>query len=157
MFVVTMKFNRKKAIWIIVAAAVLIAAIILLAGLGSRRDNIGENAGLFKSAGKLKTNDDRIKYLAELGWTAESEPTISRKVVLPTEFDDVLTTYNKLQLKQGFDLSKFAGKEIELYTYKITNYTGHDNVEATLLISNGKIVGGDVHSTALNGFMHGLK
>jgi len=153
MFVVTMKFDRKKAVIIVVAVAIIIAAAVLLTGFSDR----ASETGLFSWGEKYKTDKDRVEFLKELGWEAEPEPTQSRKVIIPKEFDQVLTQYNELQLKQGYDLTDYAGTEVELYCYRIKNYKGQENVEATLFICSGKVIGGDIHSNAMDGFMHGLK
>ena len=43
------------------------------------------------------------------------------------------------------------------YTYQIVNHpSGETNVRATLLIRNNKLIGGDVCSARLDGFMHTL-
>ena len=44
------------------------------------------------------------------------------------------------------------------YTYQITNYPNTDQtVLVTLYVQGDRLIAGDIHSTALNGFMHGLK
>ena len=43
------------------------------------------------------------------------------------------------------------------YTYRIMNYPGTgDTVLAQLYIYKNRVVAGDIHSTALDGFMHGI-
>ncbi|MEG2643565.1 MAG: DUF4830 domain-containing protein, partial [Eubacterium sp.] len=74
------------------------------------------------------------------------------------EFSPVYDAYNKLQISQGYDLSEYCGLEAKIYTYSIVNYSGYTGkVVADLYVRNGEIIGGDVHSLALDGFMHGLK
>ena len=44
-----------------------------------------------------------------------------------------------------------------MYTYRVTNPEySEDEVLAVLYVLDGKVVGGDVHSTALDGFMVGV-
>ncbi len=63
----------------------------------------------------------------------------------------------KMQLKQGFDLNKHLGQSCRQYCYDITNYGDADGrVIASLYIQDGILIAGDIHSTAVNGFMHGL-
>ena len=65
--------------------------------------------------------------------------------------------YLELQTAQGFDLTKYAGKRVKRYTYEITNYpSGETGVQANLLIYRDKVVGGEVLSPQMNGFVHGL-
>ena len=69
-----------------------------------------------------------------------------------------MAQYNKLQLQQGYDLSRHLGESCLQYTYEITNYADSDGrVIVSLYLQDGEIIAADIHSTALNGFMHGLK
>ena len=91
--------------------------------------------------------------------TAEAGKTAVCEVIIPAEFDDVYEKYNELQKEQGFDLSLYASKRVKRWTYEITNYTGYENtgfIHANILVYDGKVIGGDVCSTELNGFMHGF-
>ena len=63
----------------------------------------------------------------------------------------------QLQSGQGFDLEKYKGKRVKRYTYEISNYpTGETGVQAGLLIYKNTVVGGEVLSSQLGGFIHGL-
>ena len=76
---------------------------------------------------------------------------------IPKEFDDVFTNYNAIQKTQGCNLEKYAGKRCKRYTYVVTNYPGQtDNVRANILVYKDKVIGGDVCSLELGGFMHGF-
>ena len=78
--------------------------------------------------------------------------------VLPEQFDDTFIAYNAIQLKQNCDLTKFAGKNVTVYTVPITNYTETtDTVLATVIVYKGKVIGGDLHAAAMDGFMLPLK
>jgi len=149
MFVFTLKWNKKLAILIILAAAIVLCTLIVsIAKSGSNNA-----AGI-----KVKTNEDRQMFLESLGWEVDSNPLEEKKVIIPKEFSKVYKTYNNLQLEQGFDLSKYCGLEVTIYTYKIINYPGYiGDVVAELYVLNYEVVGGDVHSLALDGFMHGLR
>lgn len=146
MFVMTLKMNKRKAVYIIIAAAVLLAAIVLVTGRSS-----GSAAGAFDS------NEGRREYLASLGWECSEEPVEETTVLIPKEFDDVMETYNQLQKQQGFDLAPYAGLEVTLCSYEITNYPSDDRVLAQLFIYSDLLIGGDIHSTSADGFMHGLR
>ena len=103
--------------------------------------------------------EERIAYLAQFGWSVEGEPEEVKEIIIPAEFDEVYENYNKLQLEQGFDLTKYMSKRVKKWTYTVTNYPGYENkscIRATMLISDGKVIGGDVCSVELNGFMHGF-
>jgi hypothetical protein len=69
----------------------------------------------------------------------------------------VFAAYNELQRTQGLDLTPYAGKTVERYTYTVTNYNGFDGtVLANLLVYRGRVIGGDVCSADTNGFLHGF-
>ena len=71
--------------------------------------------------------------------------------------NEVFDRYNELQRSQGFDLTRFAGKQVKRYVYSVTNYQNATApVYATLLISRGDVIGGDITSTAGAGLMHGF-
>ena len=106
---------------------------------------------------KIKTSDDRIEFLRQFGWEVESLPLEETEVTVPEEFDKVYKSYNELQKKQGFDLTKYAKKNVKRYTYRVTNYDGYDGeVLVSILMHKNKVIGGDVCSADANGFIHGL-
>ena len=83
---------------------------------------------------------------------------VSREVVIPQVFDDVYENYNAMQLRCGFDLSEYKGRQVELYTYSLSEYPGFDGeVMCDLLVLGGKVIGGNIYTAALDGFMHGLR
>ncbi len=151
MFVCTIKFDKRKALFIILMAALIIFGIIMLLGI----DRGGNSAP--SEPEKVNTEDRREEYLSSLGWQVETPALSVEKVLIPKSFSDVFLKYNELQQSQGFDLSRYAGKEVELYTYRVTNHESKDTVLAELYVYKGEVIGGDIHSSALDGFMCGLK
>jgi len=144
----TAKLTRGRAAAMVVALGLILCALILLAG---RRDAA---AAVNAPAGGDK---QLLGYIAALGWQVDPEPTERRDVVIPREFDDVYSRYNELQLAAGFDLSKYAGRQAEHLCYVVRNHpSGEDPVYLCLLVYNGAVIGGDLHSAALDGFMHPL-
>lgn len=147
MFVCTLKWNKKTALLTVLGVALVLCVLIVVIGYGGR-----SNAGC-----KAKTNDERVEFLQSLGWEVTEEPVETRSIVIPKEFSSIYEAYNELQRSQGYDLSKYRGMEATLYTYEVLNYSGYDgHVVAELYVVNDRIVGGDVHSLELDGFMHGL-
>ncbi len=155
MFSLTAKLTRSKLVGAVIAGGLLLCAFIILAANPSSPP---PKTASLPPAGRLVTNDDRLAYLTSLGWDASPDPVENKEVQIPETFDDVYADYNQLQLEQGFDLKKYSGKTVSQFSYRIRNYpTGEQNVYLSLLIYNGRVIGGDVHSAALSGFMHGLK
>lgn len=104
-----------------------------------------------------ETNDQRVAFLEYFGWKIVTDPTEVAEVVIPSEFDDVYQNYNAIQKQQGMDLEGYKGKTVQRYVYLVTNYPdGKTNVFAHLLICDNIIVGGDIASSELDGFMHGF-
>ncbi|MCI8497580.1 MAG: DUF4830 domain-containing protein [Clostridiales bacterium] len=98
-----------------------------------------------------------IAFLKEYGWEVDAEPCEIEEVMIPEQFDEVYTEYNRVQKKQGMDLSRYRGKTVKRWTYRVTNYPGYDGeVRANLLCYEEQVIGGDVCATALGGFLHGF-
>ena len=106
---------------------------------------------------KIRTEEDRIAFLAQFGWEVSATPTESTTVTIPREFDKVFAAYNEIQRAQGLDLSPYSGRTVERYTYTVTNYQGYEGeVLANVLIFRGKVIGGDICAADASGFLHGF-
>lgn len=153
MLIVTAKMPKRKLSLGVAAAALLCCCAIAL-NFGQA---IGASASALPSPKGVKSNQDRVDYLSAYGWQVSDEPTATQELLIPEEMDDSYTEYLALQNGQGFDLQKYAGKRVKRYTYEIFNYpTGETGVQANLLICKNTVVGGEVLSPRLDGFLHGL-
>ena len=153
MLIVTAKMPKRKLSLGVAAAALLCCCVIAL--------NFGQvweaSASALPSPKGVKSNQDRVDYLSAYGWQVEEEPIATQELLIPKEMDDSYTEYLALQNGQGFDLQKYTGKRVKRYTYEVLNYpTGESGVQANLLICKNTVVGGEVLSTRLDGFLHGL-
>ena len=147
---------NKKQIRLAVVIIGLILMCIILAFL--TKESV-ETVKLSKTNPLARNSDERIAYLAQFGWSVDKDPLEVKEIIIPAEFDDVYEKYNAIQLEQGFDLSNYKLQRVKKWTYKINNYPGYENtdcIRATLLILDGKVIGGDVCSVELDGFMHGF-
>ena len=153
MFVYSVKGTTLKFAGIICLAVVLTLSLLLL--IPKSGGEIAASKAEEKiSYNKIKTNDDRVKFLEQFGWTVEGEPTEEVTVKIPKTFDKVLSSYNNIQLHQGLDLSKYAGKEVNRYTYKVTNYPDYSGeVIANIIVYRGRVIGGDICSSDVDGFI----
>ncbi len=100
-----------------------------------------------------------MKFISDFGWEVSQEPDDVREIVIPAEFDEVYEKYNELQLSQGYDLSAFAGEKVKKWCFTIKNYKGYENsdfIKINILVANNQVIGGDVCSVRLDGFMHGF-
>lgn len=103
-------------------------------------------------------NSQRVKFLSEFGWQVDENPVDTKNITIPEKFNDTYKNYNQLQKDQGLDLYKYKGENCVCYTYKVNNYPGkEENINANIIVLDGKIIGGDICSTRLDGFMHGFK
>lgn len=103
-----------------------------------------------------KTAEERVNYINSLGFETDSSEE-SKKIIIPTRFNDVYNKYNEIQKKQGLDLAEYKGKTAVMYTYHITNYGDNDNVIANLIVFDGQLIGADLCDTSAdNGFLVAL-
>ena len=143
-----------------VTAVALIALVTLLIFIPSAEPAMSD--GVMESVetvnfDKIKTAQDRIEFLRSFGWEVESTPVEEVEVTIPAEFDKIYKSYNELQKKQGFDLTKYMKKDVMRYTYKITNYPDYTgDVYVNMLVYKKRVIGGDVCSADNNGFIHGI-
>ena len=106
----------------------------------------------------VKSNEDRIEFLSQFGWEVKPESIEEVEVTIPSEFDKVFTGYNEIQKRQGLDLSDYKKKKVMRYTYEVTNYQGAEGVVyANVLVYRNRVIGGDVCSADVNGFIHGFE
>ncbi|MBQ1904099.1 MAG: DUF4830 domain-containing protein [Ruminococcus sp.] len=151
MFIKTIKVKKPN----LLAAALLVVIACLLAVVALTAYRFSK-----KSQYTLGNEAQRQQFLKQMGWEVSGEFDECRQVLIPEQFNEVYEGYNELQKQQGFDLSAYKGKSCDVYTYKVRNYKGHedkDDVRCNLMICDDVLIGGDVSSTELDGFMQGLK
>ena len=156
MLIVTAKVpKRKLAFGVALAAMACCCALVLNLGTSAVREVASPSVPDPKG---VKTNEDRLAYLDDFGWQVSPEPIATQEMLIPKEMDESYNEYLALQSGQGFDLEKYAGKRAKRYTYEITNYpTGESGIQAGLLVYKSTVIGGDVLSAQLGGFIHGLE
>ena len=151
MLIMTTKVDKRK---LLIAAAAVIAAIAALLFLGG---GDSRPTASMTTAPAADTNDARVKFLTDLGWDVTASPAEAAEVKIPKDADEVFDRYNELQKSQGYDLSKYAGKKVMRYVYKINNYPdAKEPVYATLLVYKDRIIGGDITDTTPGGRVRGF-
>ena len=154
MFVLSVKPNRKKTIAVLGVLLVAVTAVIVLVSLrssGAQAESAGKKYSL--SAG---TNEERMAFFKQFGWEVKTEPISTGDITIPANFSDVYTAYNNIQKEQGLDLLPYAGKTCTQWIYQITNYPQQEYMRGTILVCDGKVVGGDLSTPQLDGFMTGF-
>ena len=162
MFIYSFRATSLKLLGIIcVTLAALIAIIafvpVYAEGNTSNTATSGEVAVDY-SYDKVKSATDAMNFLSQFGWTVNGATVETVKVTIPKEFDKVFTSYNEIQRAQGLDLSKYKKKELTRYTFEVTNYKDYDGkVYANVLVYRNRVVGGDICSADVSGFVHGFE
>lgn len=147
MFVKTYKIKETLGVALKVILAVAAVALIVI----TVKNFTGKKAII------LDGEEKRQEFLSSLGWEVSKEPTNCVSAVIPDAWNEVYEEYNKLQLQQGFDLDDYRGKNVIIYTYPVYNYEGYpDNIVATLITYENRLIGGDIQNCELGGFMQGL-
>ena len=142
----------KRLKWFLAVCGLLLTVLIIIDATGFGRDALAVSVPL---SGELSTAG--ADFLKEYGWEVSPTPTEIVQVNIPGEFGRVYKVYNDLQLAQNFDLEPYRGKAVQRYTYEIYNYPDMEKgVVANLLIYKEQVIGGDICTLALDGFMHGF-
>ena len=158
MFVVSLSGSLFKKFFVPVVSVGVIALLCAFS-MTSRNDFFKKDASVIVN-GNNASSVELKDFISSYGWVVKSEPDDVREIIIPSEFDDVYENYNSLQLAQGFDLSSMKGQRVKRWTYTITNYPGYeieDCIKINILVYNGCVIGGDVCSIKLDGFMHGFE
>lgn len=152
MFVKTIRLRVNHMAFLL--AIGLLAVTLALTGAGSAVSAFNRTDGAFRA----ETNEQRVAILERLGHQVEEEPLEVKEARIPDEFDQVYQQYNEIQKKAGFDLEKYRGKPVTIYTYQIINSqkSPEESVLAHLIVYDGQVIGGDIGTARVDGFMEEL-
>jgi len=157
MFIYSAKMNKKKLAMILVGVVAAILALVFILGGGDETEDPRAAELKLLQKCRLATNEDRLALLTDLGWEVAMQPEETREVRIPYGFSDVYARYNELQKEQGLDLAAHKGETVMRYTYLVVNHpSGENHVRATLLVKGDRLIGGDICSAKMDGFMHTL-
>ncbi len=161
MFIYSFRADTIKLVGVIcVALTVLITLIAFVPtyAISSQTAANPNDTSVSYSYDKVKTAKDAAEFLSQFGWTVSPEPIETKTVTIPAEFDKVFAAYNEMQKAQGLNLSKYKNKEVTRYTFTVTNYEGYDGtVYANVLVYRNRVIGGDICSADVSGFVHGFE
>ena len=156
MFVYSMRASTLKFFGVVCVA--LAALIALIAFVPTYEAETPTYETVSYNYEKIRTDDDVETFLSQFGWQVADAPYETADVTIPDEFDKVFTAYNEIQKRQGLDLSKYRRKTVKRYTYVVENYENYEGtVYANVLVYRNKVVGGDVCSADVKGFVHGFE
>ena len=159
MFIYSLRAGTIKMIGVLcVALTVLITLIAFVPTYVANADGGVVEPTVSYSYDKVRSAADAAAFLSQFGWQVEATPVETRTVTIPAEFDKVFAAYNEMQKEQGLNLLKYKGKEVTRYTFAVTNYAGYEGtVYANVLVYRSKVIGGDVCSADVSGFIHGFE
>lgn len=156
MFLVSLKSLKGKLLLLIAVVAAAAVVFAVITDDGAANSSASANSALNFSA---STEEERMNFISQLGFTVTKEPESVREITIPEEFDETYTQYNTVQKQSGLDLEPFKGCKVKKWTYTVTNYPEYENkqcIKINLLVYKGKIIGGDICNVELNGFMNPL-
>ena len=167
MFIYSFRAATLKFLGIICVTLVALIAIIAFVPIYAEgnvqsadkpSNTVNSTAATEYNYDKIKNNADVMNFLAQFGWTVNGASAEVREVTIPAEFDKVFASYNELQREQGLDLAKYKKKELTRYTFEVTNFDGYEGkVYANVLVYRHRVVGGDICSADVEGFVQGFE
>ena len=159
MFIYSLHANTIKFFAVIcLSLTALIALIVFVPTYAEQNDAAQVGVDASYNYEKIKSNEDRINFVKQFGWQVEAQAVKEQQVLIPAEFDKIFAQYNEIQRRQGLDLSHFKKKSVMRYTYTVTNYPNYEGtVYINILVYRNNVIGGDVCSADVNGFIHGFE
>lgn len=155
MFVYSFKTSKTKAAVLLIAVlAVIIAAAMLLSN--GEKPATGDSVISYKA----DNEQERVAFLSQFGWKISRDPVEVSEIIIPEVFDAGYSEYALMNKNQGLDLEPYQGMRAKRWTYEVLNYKGLENtgsVQANLLVFDGVVIGGDICSLELGGFIHGFE
>lgn len=156
MFLVSLKSLKGKLFLLIAAVVAIVIVCAIISASGNTEQSEPTDNTLDFSA---STEAERMNFIAALGLTTDNEPSSVTEIKIPEEFDETYTNYNEIQKQSGLDLEPYKGCAVKKWTYTVKNYPGYEksqSIRVNLLVYKGKIIGGDICSLEIDGFMKGL-
>lgn len=157
MFICTVRAQTVRFAGVLCLALAILFGVAVIADSGAAIVSPEETVETV-SFSRVKTDEDRLKLLTDLGWKTTGEVVEEESFTLPETFDRVLLGYNEIQKDQGLDLTRYRKKKVTRYTYEITNYPDYEGrVYANLIVWRGRVIAGDISSADPMGFVRGLE
>ncbi|NLJ31651.1 MAG: DUF4830 domain-containing protein [Clostridiales bacterium] len=155
MFIFSVKADKRKICVALAAVLLVTTAVIVVVKLRHETPS-AECAGV-KYSLNAGTGEERVAFFRQFNWQVSPEPVLVQDVTIPAKFNDTYNNYNRIQKDQGLDLAPYAGKVCRQWVYEVLNYPQETEVRATILVYNDRVIGGDLSTTAVDGFMTGFQ
>lgn len=138
---VSLKTTKSKILGATCIFLAVVIGILLFIFGGKGNETVSEAVSRY-----VIDNDSRRSFLASKGIETGDEPESVKDILFPDEFDEILSEYNELQQKSGFDIEPYLGKTVKKYVYKVTNYENEKEVYASLYVYNDTVIAADISS-----------
>lgn len=130
--------SKKFVIAAIAAAVILSVVIIIFPDRKEPQDTAGN------AVTDASDTDHRTAYFASHGW--EVEEISVKDITIPSDFSDAYEEYAVIQDKQGLPLREYAGREAQIYTYNVMNYSPDSRkMQAELLVCDNTAIASVVY------------
>lgn len=166
MFVYSFKVNKRKMFALIIGVVLLIVGAVVMVNMLVKGSSVlvedNELSETFFGIGEdnsvtIQSENDVIEFVESFGWEVSSNEISVKELTVPAEFNDVYTQYNELQIAQGYDLTDYCSKIVSKYTLEVLNYPDLPNfIRANVLVYEDVVIGGDICSISIEGFVHGF-
>lgn len=156
MFLLSLK-SLKGKLFLLITTVVAIVIIFAVISNSENAENITPADGPLDFS--AATEDERLRFISQLGLTVEENPSEIKEILIPDDFDQTYTNYNEIQKQAGLNLELYKGCTAKKWTYTVTNYPGYEAskcIKINLIVYKDRIIGGDICSVELDGFMKGL-
>lgn len=159
MFIITAKVPSFKG-GSPMAMASVICSLAILFGLSKEpfQEAMWARSDSSPSAQNIKNEKEARSYVEELGWVVEETPLGVQTLLVPEVLDESYEGYIQLQVSQGFTtLEEVTGEQVTQYRFRVLNHpTGEEGVQVNILCYENTVIGGEVLSPQVGGFLHGL-
>ena len=132
-----MKIKVKSIISIILAICLLYLTLYLKLNFDKMKEEKKR-----EEMYSVKNKEDVLSFVNSHGFSFDEISFKSKRI--PFVFGDVYNEYNAIQKEQGFDLSKYKGKEVLIY--KSSRKDSETESYAEIIVYENLIIGCSVHS-----------
>ncbi len=135
--------SKKFVVTAIMIAVALCAVIIIFPDNKETPENTGN------AVTDASDTEHRTAYFASHGW--EVEEISVKDITIPSDFSSAYEEYAVIQDKQGLPLREYAGRNAQVYTYNIMNYSPDSRkMYAELLVCDNTAIASVVYGNGEN-------
>ncbi len=102
---------------------------------------LGQFSTLNYSFADGSTHQKRMEFLSYVGVNVNETAVAVKESRIPDEITGTVADYNLIQQKVGFDLSRFCGKAVTVYSYALSK---NPQKIVSIFVADGKIIAGDI-------------